>query len=210
MDKGVNNIRVSTVTSLAAAAMLCVLGHAASAGAQSETRKQFEAGQYQAAIDAAGPDAEPPAVYLAALGHEKAGAVPEAVAMARRLTVLPEDNPWHFVGQSFVQLLENQPDAAAESARRATAMPGAPAEAQYQLGLVLSKQQLWQPAAEAFDHVTHTDPTNAYAYYYAGLMHYRAKRTDLMAGRFERFLKLAPNAPERPEVQQIMRTVRGR
>jgi hypothetical protein len=28
--------------------------------------------------------------------------------------------------------------------------------------------------------------------------------------RFERFLKLAPDAPERAEVQQIMRTVRGR
>ena len=53
-------------------------------------------------------------------------------------------------------------------------------------------------------------PTFAHAQYYAGLSHYRANRPDLMAARFERFLKLAPDAPERPEVQQIMKTIRGR
>jgi hypothetical protein len=42
------------------------------------------------------------------------------------------------------------------------------------------------------------------------MMHYRANRHDLMAIRFEQFLKLAPEAPERPEVQSIMRTLRGR
>jgi hypothetical protein len=31
-----------------------------------------------------------------------------------------------------------------------------------------------------------------------------------MATHFEAFLKLAPNAPERAEVESIMRTVRGR
>ena len=41
-------------------------------------------------------------------------------------------------------------------------------------------------------------------------MHYRANRPDRMAIHFEQFLKLAPEAPERPEVLQIMRTVRGR
>jgi hypothetical protein len=41
-------------------------------------------------------------------------------------------------------------------------------------------------------------------------MHYRAKRPDRMANHFEQFLKLAPEAPERPEVIQIMRTVRGK
>ena len=54
------------------------------------------------------------------------------------------------------------------------------------------------------------DPSFAHAYYYAGLSRYRANRPDLMAARFERFLKLAPDAPERTEVQQIMRTIRGR
>jgi len=65
-------------------------------------------------------------------------------------------------------------------------------------------------AAAEFDAAAMLNPTNAYAHYYGGLMHYRANRPDRMAIHFEQFLKLAPDAPERPEVTQIMRTVRGR
>jgi len=50
----------------------------------------------------------------------------------------------------------------------------------------------------------------AYAHYEAGMAYYKAKRVDRMAVYFENFLKLAPNAPEKPAVQSIMRTVRGR
>ncbi len=51
---------------------------------------------------------------------------------------------------------------------------------------------------------------NAYAHYYGGMMHYRANRVDRMAVHFEQFLKLAPEAPERPEVLSIMRTLQSR
>ena len=177
---------------------------------QSEVRRQFESGQYQQVIDAAAAEAEPPVVYMAALSHQKAGAVDQAVNVARRLAEMPEDQAWHFVGQSLAQLLEDNTDAALESARRGVELPGAPVEAHYQLGLVQARRQEWREAAESFDRVIEMDASNAYAYYYGGLMHYRANRTDLMAVRFERFLKLAPDAPERPEVMQIMRTIRGR
>jgi tetratricopeptide (TPR) repeat protein len=75
---------------------------------------------------------------------------------------------------------------------------------------VLAKRQDWRGAAEAFDRAGALSPGHAYAHYYGGLMHYRANRPDRMAIHFEQFLKLAPDAPERPEVTQIMRTVRGR
>jgi tetratricopeptide (TPR) repeat protein len=208
-----NGVPVKTLTkttSLTLATILCLLVHAVPAVAQGDVRKLFEAGQYQPVIDAAGPEAQAPTIYLAALSHQKAGALEPAVATARRLAALPEDGPWHFIGQSLVALLEAQVDAAAASAQRAVDMPGAPAEAHYQLGLVFARQQQWREAAEAFDRAIEADPLFAYAHYYAGLMHNRAKRTDLMAVRFDRFLKLAPDAPERPEVTQIMRTVRGR
>jgi hypothetical protein len=39
---------------------------------------------------------------------------------------------------------------------------------------------------------------------------YKAKRVDKMANYFENFLKLAPNAPERPAVLSILKTLRGR
>jgi len=189
--------------------LVIVLGWAATSWAQ-EVRKQFEAGQYQQVIEAAAGDAEPPVLYMAALSHQKAGALDQAVAVAQRLAGRPEDSSWHFVGESLVALLQDQTDPALAAARRAVELPDATAEAHYQLGLVHARRQEWREAAESFDRVSTADPTNAYAYYYGGLMHYRANRTDLMAVRFERFLKLAPEAPERPEVLQIMRTMRGR
>jgi lipoprotein NlpI len=65
-------------------------------------------------------------------------------------------------------------------------------------------------AMEAFNRATELDPAFAAAHYNAGLASYRAKRVDLMANHFETFIRLAPNAPERPEVESILRTVRGR
>ena len=38
----------------------------------------------------------------------------------------------------------------------------------------------------------------------------RIKRADLTAEHLERFVKLAPMAPERPAVESLMRTLRGR
>ena len=83
-------------------------------------------------------------------------------------------------------------------------------EAHFQLGLALARQQQWPEAAAEFEAVIQRQPTNAYAHYYAGMMHYRASRIDLMGVHFEQFLKLAPEAPERPEVMSIMRTLQGR
>ena len=75
---------------------------------------------------------------------------------------------------------------------------------------VLARQQAWAEAAAEFDRAAELNPAHAYAHYYGGIMHNRANRTDQMAVHFEQFLALAPQAPERPEVLQIMRTIRGR
>ena len=40
--------------------------------------------------------------------------------------------------------------------------------------------------------------------------YYQLKRIDKMAVFFERFLKLAPNAPERPAIESLMRSIGGR
>jgi len=181
-----------------------------SSPAASQARELLEAGQYQQVVDAAGPDAEPAVIFAAVLSQEKLGNTEEAKALARRLTERPDNDPWHFVGQSMSELLADQTDPALDAARRAVEIAPMLADAHHQLGLVLAKRQAWKDAAAAFDRVTMIDPDYAYGYYYGGLSHYRANRPDLMAVRFERFLKLAPKAPERPEVMQIMRTIRGR
>jgi tetratricopeptide (TPR) repeat protein len=183
------------------------LAFAQSAG---EVQKLFEAGRFQQVIDAAPADAEPAVVYMAAQSQQKLGADAQAVTLYSRLAERPESDAWHFVGESGRLLVEGQVDPAADAARHAVEMAGGLSEAHFQLGLVLARLESWQMAASEFDTAAMINPTNAYAHYYGGLMHYRANRPDRMAIHFEQFLKLAPDAPERPEVMQIMRTVRGR
>ena len=173
-------------------------------------RRMFEAGQYQQVIESADGGASPEALYAAAQSHQKLGATDQARETYDQLAARLEDDAWHFIGLSGQQLLDDQPDGALESARQAAEIAGDLSDAHYQIGLVLAKRQDWGGAAEAFDRAAELNPGRAYAHYYGGLMHYRASRPDRMAIHFEQFLKLAPEAPERSEVLQIMRTVRGR
>ena len=175
-----------------------------------EVRRMFEAGRYQQAVQAAGDAPEADVLYTAAQSHQKLGATDEARTAYTQLASRGEDDPWHFIGLSGEQLLDGQTDAALGSAQQAVAMAQGLAEAHYQLGLVQAKREDWRAAAEAFDRASDLSPRLAYAHYYGGLMHYRAGRADRMAIHFEQFLKLAPDAPELPEVLQIMKTVRGR
>jgi tetratricopeptide (TPR) repeat protein len=175
-----------------------------------QVRKMFEAGRYQQVVDSAGDASAPDVLYTAAQSHQKLGATDQAREAYAQLAARGEDDPWHFIGMSGQQLLDGQTDPALESARQAIAANGGLPEAHYQLGLVLAKREDWRGAADAFDRAGDLNPGMAYAHYYGGLMQYRAGRPDRMAIEFESFLKLAPEAPERPEVLQIMRTVRGR
>jgi tetratricopeptide (TPR) repeat protein len=147
---------------------------------------------------------------MAALSQQKVGNNEAAAEMYGRLAGLPEGSPWRLIGLSGQRFVAGDNDQAREFAQQATAAAPDLPESQYQLGLVLAKVQDWGGAAMAFDRAAELNPTMAYAHYYGGLAHYRANRTDRMAIHFEQFLKLAPDAPERPEVTQIMRTVRGR
>jgi tetratricopeptide (TPR) repeat protein len=190
-------------------AVLCVPA-LASAQDAAEVRKMYEAGRYQQVVESTAAAEDPAVVYTTAQSHQKLGATDQARERYGALAGRGEEDPWHFIGLSAQQLLDENVDAAQESANQAIARDGGLPEAHYQLGLVLAKREDWQPAAAAFDRAAELNPGLAYAHYYGGLMHYRAGRPDRMAINFEQFLKLAPEAPERPEVLQIMRTVRGR
>jgi tetratricopeptide (TPR) repeat protein len=174
-------------------------------------QRDFEAGRFQPVIDAAAaPEAQPAIVYMAAQSHQKRAANPQAIEAYQRLEARPAGDPWHFIGQSGRQLVQDQNEPSVATARQAvTAAPGL-AAAHYQLGLALAKLQRWDEASMAFDAAAQRDQAMAYAHYYGALMHSRAGRSDRMAVGFDRFLKLAPEAPERPEVMSLMRTVRGR
>jgi tetratricopeptide (TPR) repeat protein len=173
-----------------------------------EIQRLFEAGRYQQIVDASSPDSPPEVQYTRAQSLQRLGAMDQAAQAFGQLATRPEGDPWHFIGLSGRHLVEGNADASVASARQAVAMAGDLPAVHFQLGLALARQQQWAEAAAEFEAASDRQPANAYAHYYGGMMHYRANRVDRMAVHFEQFLKLAPEAPERPEVLSIMRTLK--
>ncbi len=175
-----------------------------------EIQRLFESGKYQQVVDSTTPDSPPDVIYTMAQSQQRLGAPDQAAQTFGRLAERPEADPWHFVGLSGRQFVEGNLDAAIASARQAVAMAPELPNAHFQLGVALARQQAWAEAAAEFDAASDRQPSNAYAHYYGGMMHYRANRIDRMAVHFDQFLRLAPEAPERPEVLSIMRTLQSR
>ena len=177
-----------------------------------DLNRAFEAGRYEEVVAAVQAERSPTPdkVYLAARSHEKLSRAAEAYMQYSMLAARPEKDPWKHIGASAVLLTDGNADAALAAAKRATRIASALPAAHYQLGVAFGYMQDYANAAVAFEKAASLNPTFAYAYYHGGLSHYRAKRVDLMAKNFEAFLKLAPETPERAEVESIMRTLRGR
>lgn len=177
---------------------------------QDSPQKLFESGKYQEVVDnvKGRSDAPREEVYLRALAHRKLNQNDDAKEAFG--TLARGDGAWKEIGNSGVALIEGNQDAAAEAAKKAVEADGNSAQARFQLGLVESARNNQQQAADAFAKATELDPQMAYAHYEAGMAFYKAKKVDRMAVYFENFLRLAPNAPERPAVQSIMKTIRGR
>lgn len=184
---------------------------AGQAAPPSDAQKLFESGRYEALLTRV-EDAEEPAPesrYLA--GHSALKMKPpdpsRAVSLFRGLGGA-EDDPWTFIGRSAAAAAEHQAEAAVAAARQAVTLAPSLLFAQYQLGLAYAEARNWPGALEAFEKAATIQPTFAYAHYGAGMASYQVKRVDRMAIAFERFLKLAPDAPERPAVEALMRTIR--
>lgn len=172
----------------------------------------FESGKYQEAIDSinAVADAPPEQIYLSGLARQRLNQNDEAKEMMGRLAAKDEGSAWREIGHSAIALSDGDAAAAAAAAQKAVEIDGALAEARYQLGVVEAARNNQAQAAEAFAKAAELNPQMAYAHYGAGMAFYKIKRVDRMAVYFENFLKLAPNAPEKPAVMSIMKTVRGR
>lgn len=78
----------------------------------------------------------------------------------------------------------------------------------YQIGFTRSYQENWQAALEQFNRAIEENPRLAYAYYYRGLVHDKLGRKDLLVNDMEKFLALAPNAPEAERAKSILRSVK--
>jgi tetratricopeptide (TPR) repeat protein len=84
----------------------------------------------------------------------------------------------------------------------------APALIPYQIGLTRAFQENWSAAAEQLSRAIEMDSGLAYAYYYRGLTQEKLGRKDLLIADMERFVALAPDAPEAERARAILRAVK--
>ena len=184
------------------------IGAGVSASAQEEARKLFESGQFQAVVDQTPTDAPAEAQYVMGLARLKLSQFDGAKEAFRRLE--SGGDAWRSIGEAAIASIDGNQDAALEAARIAVERDAALWAAHYQMGVVLEARGDSAAAADAFVKAIEANPQIAYAHYNAAMNFYKASRVDRMAVYFENFLRLAPSAPEKPAVESIMRTVRGR
>jgi tetratricopeptide (TPR) repeat protein len=193
---------------------IAVLGGVASVAQGQSPQQLFEAGQNDQAMVALTQQREagevgPTQAYLAGQillkANQDAGARGEFDSL-----VALADTPWKLIGESAVAALDGDNGRAVAAATQASEMAPDLFEAQYQLGLVKARVGDWSGSAAALDRASQINPSFAYAHYNAGQAYSKVKRIDLTAEHFERFLRLAPAAPERAGVESLMRTLRGR
>lgn len=84
----------------------------------------------------------------------------------------------------------------------------APALIPYQIGVTRAFQQSWQAALDQLNRAIELDSGLAYGYYYRGLCYDKLGRKDLLVNDMERFLLLAPNAPEAEQARAVLRAVK--
>jgi tetratricopeptide (TPR) repeat protein len=198
-------------------AMMCVIltsGTLALAQEQQSAQQLFEAGQIEPAlqaitrareIGAAGPAEAFLAGHILLKTNQIDGARAEFQGLAQS-----DDEAWRLIGGSAIAGLDGDMQRAVDAATQASELAPDRFEAHYQLGHVRARVEDWTGSAAALARAVELNPTFAYAHYNAGQAFSRISQVDRTAEHFERFLKLAPLAPERAAVESLMRTLRGR
>lgn len=74
----------------------------------------------------------------------------------------------------------------------------------YHLGVAHARKKAWSPAIDRLTDAIGIDSGIAYAYYYRGLAAGEAGRKDLLVNDLERFLAMAPNAPEAETARRFL------
>jgi tetratricopeptide (TPR) repeat protein len=193
--------------------MLVILGApAALVGQAPSPQNLYEAGSYEQAVSAIasqGEQAPSSSSYLAAQSFLRLNRQNEARGLFAKL-ITGGDPAWSLVGESATALLDGNSGLAIEKATQAVKIAPDQFHPNYQLGLAYSAADQSEPAAAALEKAASIDPSFAYAHYYAGLAYSKLRQLDRMGTHLEYFLKLAPKAPERPAVESLMRSLRGR
>jgi tetratricopeptide (TPR) repeat protein len=102
----------------------------------------------------------------------------------------------------------HQFDQAISTLQRARSNDPGNALIPYQIGVTRVFQENWSDAVDQLSKALDMDSGLAYAYYYRGLAAEKIGRKDLLVNDMERFVTLAPNAPEADRAKAVLRAAK--
>ncbi len=111
----------------------------------------------------------------------------------------------YYLGAASVRVKDF--GAARDALNKALAKGADPVLVHYQLGLSWAFAGKWQEAVDELSRTVEIDSGFAHAYYYRGLCNDKLGRKDKMLNDFNRFVTLAPTAPEAARVKSILAAV---
>jgi tetratricopeptide (TPR) repeat protein len=176
--------------------------------ASASVQDLYQSGRYREVLNvvgAGGQDAA--ALFFAAHSSARLGQREDAARQFAQVAQAGANPAWQTVADLALALIDDDAAAIDRARGAASAFPDDPF-VQFELGIAHVRRNDIAAAAQAFDRCSNADPRFAYAYYNGGLVYDRLNRKDLAVTRLETFLRLAPDAPERPEVASILQTFR--
>lgn len=142
--------------------------------------------------------------YLRGRSGDADGAFRRAAELAQAGNGGREANYILGVAQQRLRQFD-QAVATLEKARQSD--PG-DARVPFQIGVTRVFQEQWQPALDQLNRALEMDSGLAYGYYYRGLAAEKIGRKDLLVNDLERFIALAPNAPEAERARAVLRAAK--
>ena len=145
---------------------------------------------------------------LIGLAYLKQNRVNEAEKEAQRAVELSQDSASAHVALARVAIARQNWNLASSSLAKASERDSGNSEiALYKGSLFLAKKE-YKSAVDTLTPYVASNPDEPYGHYYLGLSHYGMKKPDKMVEQFQRFLELAPKAPEAARVESLLRSVR--
>jgi tetratricopeptide (TPR) repeat protein len=180
-----------------------------------QERKYEESMAQLAAATAAAPGDPSPAIYLGEayrLADRPDDARQAFETAAGRATAGLESAP-DDVGLLVAlgvarQNLRQLPEAIAALERSRELAPGN-VEAAYQLGVCQALDRQWGSAVETLTQALNQNSEIAYAYYFRALSADKVDRKDLLINDLNRFLALAPDAPDAARARRLLKAIQG-
>ncbi len=143
-----------------------------------------------------GRDAEAMAIFEQSLARSE--------ALAERASADPRAQ--RLLGWSLQRTKRYERSLAA--LERARELAPDSAEVDYLMGRSYAFQEKWQPAVRELTRALDRNPGLAYAYFYRGLAAGRSGRKDLLLNDLDRFVELAPTAPDVERARRMLRSRR--